>query len=130
MEWFVIEGGRRLGGTIVPVGNKNSALPLLAASLLTDRPLRLKNVPDIGDVRTKIELLERMGVAVERGAPGAVTLDASAVGKNEPDIELCQRIRTAPLLAGPLLARRGFATIGRPGGDRIGRRRLEIRRAS
>jgi UDP-N-acetylglucosamine 1-carboxyvinyltransferase len=125
VECFVIEGGRRLGGTITPVGNKNSALPLLAASLLTNRPLHLKNLPDIGDVRTKIELLERMGVAIQRGAPGAIMLDAGAIGNNEPDIELCQRIRTAPLLAGPLLARRGFATIGRPGGDRIGRRRLD-----
>jgi UDP-N-acetylglucosamine 1-carboxyvinyltransferase len=126
MESFVIEGGHRLSGAITPVGNKNAALPLLAASLLTSKPLRLKNVPDIGDVRTKMQLLERMGVAVQRGgADGAVTLDASGIGDNEPDGELCQRIRTAPLLAGPLLARRGFATIGRPGGDRIGRRRLD-----
>ncbi len=126
MEYFVIEGGHRLSGTITPVGNKNAALPLLAASLLTDEPLCLQNVPNIGDVRTKMELLARMGVKAEVGAEGgACTLGTSAVGDSEPDIELSGRIRTAPLLAGPLLARRGHVTIGRPGGDRIGRRRLD-----
>ena len=125
MDYFVIEGGHRLSGTITPVGNKNAALPLLAASLLTDEPLCLSNVPNIGDVRTKVELLARMGVAADVGAEGACTLGTSGVGDSEPDIELSGRIRTAPLLAGPLLARRGHVTIARPGGDRIGRRRLD-----
>ena len=125
MEYFVIEGGRPLNGTITPVGNKNAALPLLAASLLTDEPLYLRNVPDIGDVRTKIELLTRMGVVVAPDGEHSLMVQASGVGASEPDWELSRRIRTAPLLAGPLLARRGFVTIGRPGGDRIGRRRLD-----
>jgi UDP-N-acetylglucosamine 1-carboxyvinyltransferase len=125
MEYFVIEGGHRLSGAITPVGNKNAALPLLAASLLTDEPLHLKNFPNIGDVRTKIELLTRMGVIARMGEDSSCTLQTGAVGDREPDIGLSGRIRTAPLLAGPLLARRGFVTIGRPGGDRIGRRRLD-----
>ncbi len=124
MDHFVIEGGRQLRGTVTPVGNKNAALPLLAVALLTDEPLTLRNIPEIGDVRIKIELLRRLGVDVQNGAKGTLTLRAGAVGDNEPDLDLSQRIRTAPLLAGPLLARRGFATIGRPGGDRIGKRSL------
>ncbi len=126
MEHFVIEGGHKLSGTITPVGNKNAALPLLAASLLTRETLTLENVPNIGDVRTKIELLRRMGVSAQFSAEtGICTLDSSAVDGAEPDLEISRNIRTAPLLAGPLLARRGYATIGRPGGDRIGRRRLD-----
>lgn len=124
MEHFVIEGGHRLHGTITPVGNKNAALPLLAASLLTNEPVTLRNIPDIGDVRIKIELLRRLGVEIEDQGGGVLTLRSGNVGENEPDFELSQRIRTAPLLAGPLLARRGFATVGRPGGDRIGKRSL------
>lgn len=125
MEYFEIEGGKQLHGEITPVGNKNAALPLLAASLLTDDALQLTNVPNIGDVRTKIELLTRMGVSVERDGESSLTIEANAIGDSEPDLELSRRIRTAPLLAGPLLARRGYVTIGRPGGDRIGRRRLD-----
>jgi UDP-N-acetylglucosamine 1-carboxyvinyltransferase len=126
MEHFVIEGGRKLSGTITPVGNKNAALPLLAASLLTRETLTIQNVPNIGDVRTKIELLRRMGVATEFSEDtGVCTLNSSGVEDAEPDLEISRDIRTAPLLAGPLLARRGYVTIGRPGGDRIGRRRLD-----
>ena len=125
MDYFRIEGGRRLGGSITPTGNKNAALPLMAASLLSDKPVHLHNVPDIGDVRTKIALLNRMGVDARLGPDGRCTLQACAVGDNQPDLDLSRRIRTAPLFAGPLLARRGFVTIGRPGGDRIGRRRLD-----
>jgi UDP-N-acetylglucosamine 1-carboxyvinyltransferase len=124
MEHFVIEGGHPLQGTITPVGNKNAALPLLAASLLTNEPLTLHNIPDIGDVRIKIQLLRQLGVEIEDHGGGTITLRSSGVDDNEPDIELSQRIRTAPLLAGPLLARRGFVTVGRPGGDRIGKRSL------
>ncbi|GAC1362708.1 MAG: UDP-N-acetylglucosamine 1-carboxyvinyltransferase [Herpetosiphon sp.] len=125
MEYFVIEGGQQLEGTITPVGNKNAALPLLAASLLTDQPLTLHNVPDIGDVRTKIKLLTHMNVEIEWDQRGTLTARSAAIGAHQPDLELSRRIRTAPLLAGPLLARRGYAVIGRPGGDRIGRRRLD-----
>ncbi len=125
MDYFVIEGGQRLSGTITPAGNKNAALPLLAAALLTDEPLTLHNVPDIGDVRTKLELLRRLGVECTPIGVGSWRLATRGVGDHEPDVELGRRIRTAPLLAGPLLARRGFVTIPRPGGDRIGRRRLD-----
>ena len=125
MQYFHIEGGHPLSGTITPMGNKNAALPLMAASLLTDQPLVLRNMPHIGDVRTKIDLLTRMGVEVKHTADGTCTLKTTQIGENEPDLELSRKIRTAPLLAGPLLARRGYVTIGRPGGDRIGRRRLD-----
>jgi len=124
MEHFLIEGGHVLSGTVTPVGNKNAALPLLAASLLTQETLRIENVPDIGDVSTKIQLLQRMGVAASFDpASGVCTLQSGSVDGADPDLELSRRIRTAPLLAGPLLARRGRVTIGRPGGDRIGRPR-------
>lgn len=125
MEHFVIEGGYPLRGTITPVGNKNAALPLLAVALLTDEPLILHNVPDIGDVRTKLELIRRLGVETTPLGASSWKLQARTVGDRQPDEELSRRIRTAPLLAGPLLARRGYVTIPRPGGDRIGRRRLD-----
>ena len=125
MEYFHIEGGHRLGGTITPAGNKNAALPLMAASLLTHEPLHLHNVPNIGDVRTKVALLNGLGVDSHLSPDGRCTLHACTVGDNQPDPDLSRQIRTAPLFAGPLLARRGFVTIGRPGGDRIGRRRLD-----
>jgi UDP-N-acetylglucosamine 1-carboxyvinyltransferase len=124
MAQFIIEGGHRLRGTITPVGNKNSALPLLAACLLADEPLTLENMPDIGDVRTKLELLRHLGVDVQDQGDSVYRLDARRVGTNEPDLALSQRIRTAPLLIGPMLARRGSVTVGRPGGDRIGKRSL------
>ncbi len=125
MDRFVIEGGHRLSGTIAPSGNKNAALPLLAAALLTDKRLVLRNVPDIGDVRIMQSLLEQLGVSVERMGPNACALRAATVPSADPDIALARRIRTSPLLAGPLLARRGHVTLPRPGGDVIGRRRLD-----
>ena len=125
MEYFVIEGGRRLSGTIEPVGNKNAALPLLAAALLTDEPLTLHKVPDIGDVRIKFDLLQRLGVECTPLNGSSWRLRSAGMSDRQPDDELSRRIRTVPLLAGPLLARRGFVTIPRPGGDRIGRRRLD-----
>lgn len=125
MDRFVIEGGHRLSGAIAPAGNKNAALPLIAAALLTDQPLTLRNVPDIGDVRTKLALLERLGVAVERVDPHTYQLRAASLRPDDPDVTLARRIRTSPLLAGPLLARRGYVTLPRPGGDVIGRRRLD-----
>ncbi|MEI7643582.1 MAG: UDP-N-acetylglucosamine 1-carboxyvinyltransferase [Chloroflexales bacterium] len=125
MDRFVIEGGHRLSGTIAPSGNKNAALPLLAAALLTDKRLVLRNVPDIGDVRIMQSLLEQLGVSVERMGPNACALRAATIPSADPDIALARRIRTSPLLAGPLLARRGHVTLPRPGGDVIGRRRLD-----
>lgn len=125
MDRFIIEGGHRLAGAIKPAGNKNAALPLLAAALLTSQPLTLRNLPDIGDVRTKLALLERLGVSVERHDQHCYTLRAASIGSDDPDVALGRRIRTSPLLAGPLLARRGHVTMPRPGGDVIGRRRLD-----
>ena len=124
MDYFRIEGARRLVGTVRPMGNKNSALPLLAASVLADGPLTIGNVPDIGDVHTKLAVLESIGVAT-CFANNTCTLNAADVRDELPDAVLSARIRTAVLLAGPLLARFGRAQISRPGGDRIGRRRLD-----
>ena len=124
MDYFRIEGGHKLGGEVTPMGNKNAALPLLAASVLTDEPVTIGNVPDIGDVRTKLELLGQLGVDADFDS-NTCQLDASGVHAANLDTELSSRIRTSVLLAAPLLARFGKAEIGRPGGDRIGRRRLD-----
>lgn len=125
MERFVIEGGQRLSGSIKPSGNKNAALPLLAAAFLTEGQLVLHNVPNIGDVQTKLALLKHMGVEVERLSPHSFALCAATIRADDPDTSACRKIRTSPLLAGPLLARRGYVTLPRPGGDVIGRRRLD-----
>ncbi len=125
MDRFVIEGGHQLAGAIKPAGNKNAALPLLAAALLSTKRLVLHNLPAIGDVQTKLSLLEKLGVQVERPEAHSVALNAAGLSSENPDAALCRRIRTSPLLAGPLLARRGYATLPRPGGDGIGRRRLD-----
>ncbi|NJN17586.1 MAG: UDP-N-acetylglucosamine 1-carboxyvinyltransferase [Oscillochloris sp.] len=125
MDRFVIEGGHRLSGAITPAGNKNAALPLLAAALLTDQQLTLRNLPDIGDVRIKLALLEQLAVHVQRHDANTVTLQALNLSDAVPDVALARRIRTSPLLAGPLLARRSRVTLPRPGGDVIGRRRLD-----
>src|SRR5437588_595515 len=126
MEKFVIEGGRALSGTIVPAGNKNGALPILAACLLTEDEVILRNVPRIRDVEAMTLLLEALGARVEWLGPGEVSVDASTVDENaEVDAELSERIRASFLLAGPLLARFGRASMPPPGGDVIGRRRLD-----
>jgi UDP-N-acetylglucosamine 1-carboxyvinyltransferase len=125
VERFIIEGGHKLDGSITPSGNKNAALPLLAAALLTNQQLVLHNVPEIGDVRTKLTLLEQMHVGVTRLAPHSYALCASADISSDPDPVLCRKIRTSTLLAGPLLARNGYVRLSRPGGDLIGRRRLD-----
>jgi UDP-N-acetylglucosamine 1-carboxyvinyltransferase len=125
MERFIIEGGHRLAGAIRPSGNKNAALPLLAAALLTEQPVTLRNVPDIGDVRTKLNLLAGFGICITRPEPHTIVLRAPATFTGDPDPALSKRIRTSPLLAAPLLARRGHVTLPRPGGDAIGRRRLD-----
>ena len=124
MEYFRIAGRQPLNGTIAPMGNKNSALPLLAASVLSDQTLSIGNVPDIGDVRTKMAVLRSIGVQAEL-CGNSCQLNAANVQDALPDAHLSSRIRTAVLLAGPLLARFGRAEIFRPGGDRIGRRRLD-----
>jgi UDP-N-acetylglucosamine 1-carboxyvinyltransferase len=125
MESFVIEGGRPLRGSIRASGNKNAALPIIAAALLTEEPVTLTNVPAIRDVRTMLELVADLGVEVDDAGDGVVRIVADDVRKHELDAELCTRIRASILLAGPLLARWGEAIVPPPGGDVIGRRRLD-----
>ena len=124
MSRLLITGQKRLSGTFVPEGNKNAALPMLAACLLTDEPVVLRNVPDIQDVRVMLELLQALGVAVDHKA-GSVSLRATGIRRTKLDRELCRRVRASILLAGPLTARTGRATVFPPGGDIIGRRRID-----
>jgi UDP-N-acetylglucosamine 1-carboxyvinyltransferase len=124
-ECFVIEGGRPLQGRIRAAGNKNGALPILAACLLTSEPVTLHNIPRIVDVETMIELLIDVGAEVEWVGPNDVHVHAAEITKQELDDELCSRIRASFLLAGPLLARAGGVSAPPPGGDVIGRRRLD-----
>ena len=114
-ESFVIEGGRPLQGRIRASGNKNGALPILAACLLTAEPVLLHNVPRIVDVETMIELLNDIGVEAEWVGPNDVQVHAAAVLKHELDQELCSRMRASFLLAGPLLARVGRVSAPPPG---------------
>lgn len=125
MEKFVIEGGVPLSGTIVPAGNKNGALPILAACLLTEDEVILRNVPRISDVEAMTMLIEGLGARVRWLGPGEVLIDGSTVDMHQVDMELAERIRASFLLAGPLLARFGRARMPPPGGDVIGRRRLD-----
>jgi UDP-N-acetylglucosamine 1-carboxyvinyltransferase len=122
---LVIDGGVPLNGAITPSGNKNEALPLLAVSLLVSGVLQLDNLPHIRDVDTLIQLLRQLGAAAELAGEHGVTLDASAVASHRPDPGLASQIRGSFLLAAPLLARFGRAELPRPGGDKIGRRRLD-----
>jgi UDP-N-acetylglucosamine 1-carboxyvinyltransferase len=125
LEKFVIEGGVPLSGTITPAGNKNGALPIIAACLLTDEVMVLSNVPRISDVEAMLQLIEMLGARVAWTGPGEVRIDASDVSSTKVDAHLAERIRASFLLAGPLLARFGSATMPPPGGDVIGRRRLD-----
>ena len=125
MESFVIEGGRPLNGRVKAAGNKNGALPILAACLLTTEPVLLQNVPRILDVETMIALIRDLGVEVEWTGLNEVRVHAAELDKVELDAELASRIRASFLLAGPLLARAGRAVVPPPGGDVIGRRRLD-----
>src|ERR687897_2803371 len=125
MEKFVIEGGTPLAGTVVPAGNKNAALPALAASLLTREEVVLRNIPRIRDVEAMLELLRRLDVQVEWRDENVVAISADGVTHTEVDREWAERIRASFLLAGPLLARFGRADMPPPGGDVIGRRRLD-----
>jgi UDP-N-acetylglucosamine 1-carboxyvinyltransferase len=125
MEKLVIEGGVPLSGTVVPAGNKNAALPLLAACLLTDAQVVLHNVPQIRDTEALMALLQDLGVTIERRDGNTVALQADKVTKTHVDPDLAERIRASFLVAGPLLARFGEALLPPPGGDVIGRRRLD-----
>jgi UDP-N-acetylglucosamine 1-carboxyvinyltransferase len=124
MEKFVIEGGHPLSGDVTPAGNKNAALPILAATLLTDCDVTLHNVPRIGDVGTMLQLLTEIGVTVHDDA-GTLHICGRDAKVGRWRQELFQQIRGSMLLAGPLLARFGTAVLPLPGGDRIGRRRVD-----
>lgn len=125
-ESFRVVGRRPLSGTIRPQGNKNEALPILAASLLTSEPLVLDNVPDIHDVRVMLRLLESLGVSVERfDGNSRLRVACRAAPSSDVSMELAGKLRGSVTLAGPLLARTGRALLPKPGGDRIGRRRLD-----
>ncbi len=122
---FVIEGGCRLSGHVRAAGNKNAALPILAACMLTDQPVVLENVPRISDVETMLALLRQLGADADWTGPNEVRVHAADVATTELDEELCREIRASILLAGPLLARCGRASVPPPGGDVIGRRRID-----
>jgi len=125
MQSFVIEGGRALAGTVRASGNKNAALPILAASVLASEEVRLSNVPRIRDVETMAELLVDLGADLAWTGPNELRIDASGVSRTDLDAGLAREIRASFLLAGPLLARFGRVTVPPPGGDVIGRRRLD-----
>ena len=125
MEKFVIHGGVPLSGTIVPAGNKNAALPLLACALLTEDEVLLHNVPRIRDTEAMIDLLAALGTEVAWRDGNTVSLRAGAIPSTAVDAAIAERIRASFLTAGPLLARFGTAVMPPPGGDVIGRRRLD-----
>lgn len=129
MGAFVIEGGHRLSGTIIPQGAKNEALQVISAVLLTEEEVRISNVPDILDVNNLITLLSDMGVVVTRHAKGDYTFCAANINteylQSEDFLTRCSKLRGSVLLVGPMLARFGYAVVAKPGGDKIGRRRLD-----
>jgi UDP-N-acetylglucosamine 1-carboxyvinyltransferase len=125
MEKFTIQGGIPLKGTVTPSGNKNAALPLLAACLLTDQEIIIKNVPTILDVNCMVKLLSSLGVSVNEMGPGLLKIRALSVTPANLDPELCKKIRASILLAGPMLGRTGELQLPPPGGDIIGRRRVD-----
>jgi UDP-N-acetylglucosamine 1-carboxyvinyltransferase len=122
---FLVRGRRPLRGSIRPAGNKNAALPILASTVLADGPMELDNIPRIRDVETMLELLADLGAQIEWIGPNLVRVDARPVRPKPLDPKLCTRIRASILLAGPLLARFGSVTLPPPGGDVIGRRRVD-----
>ncbi|PYM22405.1 MAG: UDP-N-acetylglucosamine 1-carboxyvinyltransferase [Candidatus Rokuibacteriota bacterium] len=125
MDELVIDGGVPLSGVVTASGNKNSAFPLIAAALLTDQPVTLRNVPDISDVRAMLQIMEGLGVELDQPERHTVTLRARTLRSAAPDPALLRRIRGALVLMGPLLARAGEARFGSSGGDQIGRRRID-----
>jgi UDP-N-acetylglucosamine 1-carboxyvinyltransferase len=125
MESFVIEGGRPLHGVVKAAGNKNGVLPILAACVLTSEPVELHNVPRIRDVDTMLALLADLGAEVDWTGPNDLRIHVAEIRKTELDRDLCSQMRASFLLAGPLLVRAGSAIVAPPGGDVIGRRRLD-----
>lgn len=129
MASFIIEGGHRLKGEITPQGAKNEALQVLCATLLTSDPVRIKNIPDISDVNHQIELLRELGVKITVNAPGDMTFQADEVNldclDSEEFLARCSKLRGSIMFIGPMVARFGRAAVSKPGGDKIGRRRLD-----
>lgn len=125
MEKFIIEGGHPLSGTVRPGGSKNEVLPVLAATLITDAVVTLENVPRIEDVLIMLQIMERMGGTHRWLGPNTVEINNSGVANGDAPADLCRKLRASILLAGPLLARFGSTTLAPPGGDVIGRRRLD-----
>jgi len=125
MDKFIIQGGQKLHGEVVPSGNKNAALPLLAACLLTDEPIILHNVPEIRDVQAMRALLQSLGVQTENLGQHTWRFQAKDIRPADLDPDLCKRIRASILLAGPMVARTGELQLPPPGGDVIGRRRVD-----
>jgi len=126
MEKFVIQGGIPLRGEVRPSGNKNAALPLMAACLLTDEPVILHNMPEITDTRNMQNLLQSLGVVVEKlGDSSSYRFTASKIKASDLDPDVCRMIRASILLAGPMIAREGTLILPPPGGDVIGRRRVD-----
>ena len=122
---FIVQGGQKLSGTIHPSGNKNAALPIICAALLTEDPVTLTNVPRIRDVETLVELIASAGVDVSWTERNTLLIHAKTVRSTKLDPTLCRKIRASILLAGPLLARCGHIELPPPGGDVIGRRRVD-----
>ncbi|MDQ3137406.1 MAG: UDP-N-acetylglucosamine 1-carboxyvinyltransferase [Gemmatimonadota bacterium] len=122
---FLVRGGHPLRGSIRPAGNKNAALPILASTVLADGPMELDNIPRIRDVETMLALLVDLGASAEWVGTNLVRVDARGVRPKPLDPKLCARIRASILLAGPLLARFGMVSLPPPGGDVIGRRRVD-----
>ncbi len=122
---YIVEGGHRLSGSITPSGNKNAALPIIAAALLSEHPIKLFNVPRIRDVEALVELIASVGAETEWTAANELRIHARDVRPADLDPDLCGRIRASILLAGPMLARCGEVILPPPGGDVIGRRRLD-----
>jgi UDP-N-acetylglucosamine 1-carboxyvinyltransferase len=125
MYKYIIDGGVPINGTVRASGNKNAALPCIAATILTTEPVTLRNVPDIEDVHVMTEILQSIGVGVTQVEPNVWQFDGSTLTTSEISLEMAQKIRASILFAGPLLARTGSVTLPPPGGDVIGRRRLD-----
>ncbi len=129
MASFIIEGGHRLTGEIVPQGAKNEALEVICATLLTSSPVRIKNIPDISDVNNQIKLLKDIGVKITHHGKGDMTFQADEVNvdyiHSEEFLERCTKLRGSVMLIGPMVTRFGQAMVAKPGGDKIGRRRLD-----
>jgi len=122
---YIVEGGRTLHGAIRPSGNKNAALPIVAAALLSESTVHLENVPHIRDIETLMELIRSVGASIEWSGDHSLTIEAHTLAARDLDAALCAKIRASILLAAPLLARCGEIILPPPGGDVIGRRRLD-----